>query len=509
MTILGSTAWISDWSASQIAGVDLAARRVTRTLHVGDWQDEPVSMTSGAGSLWVLDFSGPLLRIDPASGAITRRFPVRGLGADIAYGDGFIWVITDEPAADGGQEYLDKIDPSRGVIVKEAPVPGAGPACAVSPGPQGIWIGCAGVDRITSINQGSLQPAESLRVDSGGYTPQIVPGRNAVWVLTPSGLARADPATGQITWCRLLGLYDCDDLKNAEPGTLRYRLPSLPARLVRHARASSARAGRAPGTARCWRAFSGESNRSYNETSRPGMTASSGRAGRPLRPAAVLNGTHRLLPAAGPRPRDLEPEGRRSRTFWLGLVCRGGRVGFLESLVGDVMSLRGAAQIGQLASHKIGFGNRSQHADSRFAPGQLPADPLAIGLVESQALVVQRAQQPAAYQADGEPDGGEQRQDQTDTGALAHAALADLLDLDLALLVEDQDADGVVVRHPRVLQGSGCHVGSCLVLEDRQDHGPVRHERSLSRMPGDGRTRQRPEDRTFSLSSAILALQCR
>jgi len=199
MTILGSTAWISDWSASQVVGVDLAARRVTRTLHVGDWQDEPVSMTSGAGSLWVLDFSGPLLRIDPASGAITKRFPVRGLGTDVAYGDGFIWMITDEPAADGGQEYLYKIDPSRNVIVKAAPVPGAGQACAVSPGPHGIWIGCAGVDRITVINQRSLQPAHSLRVDSGGYTPQIVPGRNAVWVLTPSGLARADPATARIT----------------------------------------------------------------------------------------------------------------------------------------------------------------------------------------------------------------------------------------------------------------------------------------------------------------------
>ena len=34
------------------------------------------------------------------------------------------------------------------------------------------------------------------------------------------------------------------------------------------------------------------------------MTASSERAGLPLRSAAVLNGTHRLLPAAGPRPRD-------------------------------------------------------------------------------------------------------------------------------------------------------------------------------------------------------------
>ena len=36
--------------------------------------------------------------------------------------------------------------------------------------------------------------------------------------------------------CWLLGLYDCDDLKDAEPDTLRYRLLSLPARLVRHAR---------------------------------------------------------------------------------------------------------------------------------------------------------------------------------------------------------------------------------------------------------------------------------
>ena len=97
MTILGSTAWISDWSASQIAGVDLAARRITRTLHVGGQQNEPVSMTSGAGSLWVLDFSGPLLRIDPATGAVTRRFPVRGLGADVAYGNGFIWMITTSP----------------------------------------------------------------------------------------------------------------------------------------------------------------------------------------------------------------------------------------------------------------------------------------------------------------------------------------------------------------------------------------------------------------------------
>jgi hypothetical protein len=199
MTVLGSTAWISDWSASRVVGVDLATKRVTRTLQVGDQQDQPVSMTSGAGSLWVLDFSGPLLRIGPASGAITKRFQVRGLGADVAYGDGFIWMITDEPTADGGRDYMYKIDPSRDVIVKTAPIPGSGLVCTASPGPQGIWIGCAGADYVTLINRSSLRPVKSLRVDSGGFTPQIVPGQKAVWVLTPSALARVDPATATIT----------------------------------------------------------------------------------------------------------------------------------------------------------------------------------------------------------------------------------------------------------------------------------------------------------------------
>ncbi len=53
---------------------------------------------------------------------------------------------------------------------------------------------------------------------------------NCGWVLA-AGLA-ADLSA----WCRLLGLYDQEDLKNAEPDTLRYRLWHLPARLARHAR---------------------------------------------------------------------------------------------------------------------------------------------------------------------------------------------------------------------------------------------------------------------------------
>jgi hypothetical protein len=54
---------------------------------------------------------------------------------------------------------------------------------------------------------------------------------NCGWVLA------ATIAADLSAWCRLLGLYDQEDLKDAEPDTLRYRLWSLPARLVRHARA--------------------------------------------------------------------------------------------------------------------------------------------------------------------------------------------------------------------------------------------------------------------------------
>src|SRR5712672_2447318 len=57
------------------------------------------------------------------------------------------------------------------------------------------------------------------------------------WVVNCGWVLAANIAADLAAWIRLLGLYDCEDLKDAEPGTLRYRLLSLPARLVRHARA--------------------------------------------------------------------------------------------------------------------------------------------------------------------------------------------------------------------------------------------------------------------------------
>src|SRR5712675_1630237 len=76
-------------------------------------------------------------------------------------------------------------------------------------------------------------------VEDGVRTAKSMGLRNLpskTWMVNCGWVLAANLAADLAAWCRLLGLYDQEDLKDAEPDTLRYRLLSLPARLVRHAR---------------------------------------------------------------------------------------------------------------------------------------------------------------------------------------------------------------------------------------------------------------------------------
>ena len=80
---------------------------------------------------------------------------------------------------------------------------------------------------------------EHAVVEDGVRTAKSMGLRNLpskTWVVNCGWVLAANIAADLAAWIRLLGLYDCDDLKDAEPDTLRYRLLSLPARLARHAR---------------------------------------------------------------------------------------------------------------------------------------------------------------------------------------------------------------------------------------------------------------------------------
>jgi len=56
------------------------------------------------------------------------------------------------------------------------------------------------------------------------------------WTMNCGWVLAANIAADLAAWSRLLGLYGCHGLDDAEPDTLRYRIWHIPARLVRHAR---------------------------------------------------------------------------------------------------------------------------------------------------------------------------------------------------------------------------------------------------------------------------------
>ena len=56
------------------------------------------------------------------------------------------------------------------------------------------------------------------------------------WQVNKGWTLAANIAADLTSWARLIGFHDQPELKNAEPGTLRYRIWHLPARIVRHAR---------------------------------------------------------------------------------------------------------------------------------------------------------------------------------------------------------------------------------------------------------------------------------
>jgi len=56
------------------------------------------------------------------------------------------------------------------------------------------------------------------------------------WTVNRGWILAANIAADLTAWTRLLGLHDQPELAHAEPGTLRYRLLHLPAKLTTHAR---------------------------------------------------------------------------------------------------------------------------------------------------------------------------------------------------------------------------------------------------------------------------------
>ena len=144
-----------------------------------------------------------------------------------------------------------------------------------------------------------------------------------------------------------------------------------------------------------------------------------------------------------------------------------------EGVVGHLVDFGGATELTQLGGDGCRFIGRGEDAHGGLAAGQFRADALPVRVGKLQTLVVEVAEDATTDEAHEQRGRSHDRQDQADTGAGLGAALAQLVLLDLAVLVDDEHTDGAEL-HVRArlvprLQCSDSGIRCGLVGEDPQD----------------------------------------
>jgi hypothetical protein len=177
----------------------------------------PAALVAEPGAVWALDDSGrQLLRVQ-ATGRVTRvGLPVAavsflpdeaGLGAQLAMGEGALWVVSDQiqmPTRLGARvgRGVVRIDPRTARATAVTPLNNLEPAwMALAVGAGGVWVGGAQhagqvpslvVDRIDP-RSGRLVGAFTLARATEGL---LVAGHDALWLASVGGgeLLRLDPS---------------------------------------------------------------------------------------------------------------------------------------------------------------------------------------------------------------------------------------------------------------------------------------------------------------------------
>jgi hypothetical protein len=168
----------------------------------------PMDAVLADGSLWVTDFRGSLVRVDPRDRRVIARIEVPGAPEPIAVSAGSVWVQTAGMHCEGEIVRLDASS-ERIVAQRSWPYPSEQPG-ALAAGGDSLWIkrGCAvrgeGVDRVNQ--SGGVTARVSLRSVDG-----LAAANRNLWVLGHDGtLTQIDASGGRVRqrWPGLAPLSD-------------------------------------------------------------------------------------------------------------------------------------------------------------------------------------------------------------------------------------------------------------------------------------------------------------
>jgi ABC-type transport system substrate-binding protein/tRNA A-37 threonylcarbamoyl transferase component Bud32 len=179
-------AWVLLGDERRVARVDLSSRKVLSSTRL---PFKPGGIATGAGGAWVSEDDGPgLVRLDRENGRISKRFsvPIRGdrdaSSPGIAVGAGSVWVAR-------GPETV-RVDPASGGVTKRLLTPLAANSIVFAEG--AVWAASAENGRVMKIDPATnrITPTSlhatitDLAVGNGSVWVSIVPD-NVVYRLSP------------------------------------------------------------------------------------------------------------------------------------------------------------------------------------------------------------------------------------------------------------------------------------------------------------------------------------
>jgi hypothetical protein len=141
--------------------------------------------TPGAAPAGLVDY---LARVDPATRQVVARVPVGKDPIDVTVGEGSVWVLDK----DGSVRRIDPVTNKATVIEGVAEDPRA-----IAAGEGGVWVADGTKAVVRKIDPASNRLASSVRVDASAH--DVSAGENGVWVAAGSGMVRIDPSSGDVS----------------------------------------------------------------------------------------------------------------------------------------------------------------------------------------------------------------------------------------------------------------------------------------------------------------------
>jgi DNA-binding SARP family transcriptional activator/ABC-type transport system substrate-binding protein len=171
--------------------IDPRTLQIVRSISIGPTIG---GFTAGDGGLWfVAADSRTLLRVDPRYGLVTRRSRLSpqsepNLGpiaesADLAFADGSVWAAH-------GLAQVDRVDPASGRVIHRFPIRDAS---LLAVGGGAIWVGSSDVGQLTKIDPATnvivatarIRPWISALTAGGGFV--WASNSERIWKLSPGG----------------------------------------------------------------------------------------------------------------------------------------------------------------------------------------------------------------------------------------------------------------------------------------------------------------------------------